>query len=605
MKKLFLLLLILFMLVGCDDEQKTQPVEKTLEDYMETIAIPNETKDNLNLEESYTFDDQNIIAIWESNNPDIISNQGVVERDLEEHLVTLKLILSNGNEIKEKEFTVKVLPLTIEEYLQEALDKIEMPLETKNNLNLRNRIVHKSISNTITWTTNKPDVLSNSGEVGLLVNDEEVLLTASITYQNITKTKNFSIKVLSLSTEEKVSYIFDHLDIPNMTAKDITLPTSFPFGFTGVWTSSDSNIISNDGIINKNLQGQKQVTLTLTLSNNERRTFEIMISNTNHLIKDESFLGTKTNTTITNKQLVLEDGKLEGTYESEVIYTLDFSSAVASWAALTSQEATVELEVRVLVNDNWSKYFSYGQWGLGLKNSVTNQNDSIAKLSTDEIIISNSKLANALQFRVTLNRTSLSSDLPKVNLLVAALEIPNYSYPVDISNLKQTVDYAVPTLYQHDVPSIGNVICSPTSSTMLLKYKGHDFTNEDTLEHRYIANLFYDNGDFQAYGNWVYNTVGISSFGEISYVQRMYSYQELIKHLAEVGPVAASIKGTVVLENANSYYTNGHLIVVRGYRFDGDQLYIIVNDPNVKNVHDEMTVEAFMNVWRNICYIVE
>jgi hypothetical protein len=107
------------------------------------------------------------------------------------------------------------------------------------------------------------------------------------------------------------------------------------------------------------------------------------------------------------------------------------------------------------------------------------------------------------------------------------------------------------------------------------------------------------------YGNWVYNTVGMSAFDEVSYVKRMYSYQELIHHLATVGPIAASVKGTMIGELVKTWTTSGHLIVIRGYRWEGSQLYILANDPNLSSVYEEYKVENFMNVWRNVAYIIE
>ena len=35
------------------------------------------------------------------------------------------------------------------------------------------------------------------------------------------------------------------------------------------------------------------------------------------------------------------------------------------------------------------------------------------------------------------------------------------------------------------------------------------------------------------YGNWVFNTVGMSSFNEKAYVGMMYSFEELMRHLVK------------------------------------------------------------------------
>lgn len=108
--------------------------------------------------------------------------------------------------------------------------------------------------------------------------------------------------------------------------------------------------------------------------------------------------------------------------------------------------------------------------------------------------------------------------------------------------MPKEVVYDVPKLYQGAVPVIGNSICSATSTTMLLKYHGFHFSSFDAeYEHRYIASIVRDYGN-NIYGNWVYNTVTMGGYGLNSYVARMYSVDELIYHLAHVGPVALSVK---------------------------------------------------------------
>ena len=146
---------------------------------------------------------------------------------------------------------------------------------------------------------------------------------------------------------------------------------------------------------------------------------------------------------------------------------------------------------------------------------------------------------------------------------------------------------------------------------MLLKYKGLSFADKDEYEHRYIANLVVDHSN-DIFGNWVYNTVTMGAFGLTSYVKRLYSWEELKWHLANVGPVGASIAGNAVL-----YTTGGHLIVARGYREVNGQTYVICNDPNINDrfgndangnpyfVYYEFPLDVFMNFWRGVIYVVE
>lgn len=315
---------------------------------------------------------------------------------------------------------------------------------------------------------------------------------------------------------------------------------------------------------------------------------------------------------IIDDKLVLDQDHLEGSYESEIIETASFTKMVGSWAATSSKDGTVELQVRVMVDGQWSKYLSYEPWGLGKSNSSINASDHIAKIAIDEIIILNDRKAQKFQYKVILQRLDIDTPSPKLELVSFALTIPDYTYKPNIDDLPDFINYEVPMLNQQSVLNIGNHICSPTSAAMILLYKGIDLHLEDDLPHRYLAHLFKDDGA-NIYGNWVFNTVGISSYHQRAYVGIMYSFEELMRHLVKVGPVVASVSGDMGL-----YKTNGHLIVIRGYRItENNDIFVLVNDPNINsrfgNDHEgnslfvsyEYPLETFMNTWKKIVYIVE
>jgi len=314
---------------------------------------------------------------------------------------------------------------------------------------------------------------------------------------------------------------------------------------------------------------------------------------------------------LNNGRIELADSLVIGMVQSPEFEATPFKSLVGSWAAISSANATVELQVRVRVDGSWSKYFSYKPWGLSLNNASVNDSDLLARLSIDEVLIKDAKLADAFQYKLFLRRNHATTPSPSVSLVSFALDIPNNSYE-EVMNDLLFFDHDVPMLNQQQVPTIGSSICSPTSSTMLLQYKGLSFSDHDELEHRYMAGILRDYGA-RIYGNWVFNTVGMSAYGFDSYVGRMVSFEELKNHLIHIGPVAASISGNVGL-----YTTSGHLIVVRGFRIAPDgSTTVLVNDPNINArfgndsegnplfVYYEFPLSVFMNVWKGIVYIIE
>lgn len=415
----------------------------------------------------------------------------------------------------------------------------------------------------------------------------------------------------------------EEIVISSTVTSNITLPTSLKYGVSASWTSSNEAVISNKGIVNFKDQ-EVDLILTVKLNVGEKsmekqfsvHTLAKKKMNLHYFVERANEFNKKNlnNLELKNGKICLKDGEVYGFYDSEIYETLNFGELVGSFAAVTSKICTCELLVKVKVGNSWSKYFTYGIWGLGRNNLYYNQNDTMARMDTDEILVS-TKDGCAYQYRIILRRDSVDVASPELSLVAITMRIEdsNYKYDVDVSNLPDFVDYDVPKVNQNVVPEIGGVICSPTTSTMLLKWKGLDFSSYDQYENRYIAGLVADRGhNNPTYGNWVYNTVTMSAFGFDAYVKHMTSWEELKWHLANVGPVGASIKGDAVL-----YTTGGHLIVVRGYRVVGNTTYVICNDPNInqrfgndKNgnpyfVYYEFPLNVFLNFWRKTTYIIE
>lgn len=305
---------------------------------------------------------------------------------------------------------------------------------------------------------------------------------------------------------------------------------------------------------------------------------------------------------IKNNKLSLKDGITEAIYHSNEIKILPSRKIVASWGALTSVDATVELKVRLYVNGTWSDAVSYGEWGFGRKNGAHPQEDELMKLVEDEMIVLNDQLATSLKYEAILRRKNQNAESPKLNFVTFALEIPNYSYEIDKNLLQKEVIHDVPRLCQLVVPEIGNSICSPTSITMQLKYHGFNFEKYDEFEHRYIARISRDYGN-EIFGNWVYCTVTAASFDLEAYVARMYSIGELLLHLND-GPVALSVRGRMI-SNEKDYTTKGHLLLAIGYKYVDDKLYILCNDPNVNNVYCEYSEDIIRDTWRYVAYVIK
>ena len=414
-------------------------------------------------------------------------------------------------------------------------------------------------------------------------------------------------------SEAEVNEVLNSIVMPNIIHDDMFLQTKLDKNLTATWTSANTSLISNSGVVNKSISTPTKTTLTVAVSVGDEtftKEFNVIVQPKSHFIMDNLFDNGKMENVMVNSEgkLVLKSGYTTGTFYSGEFACSTFSSLVGTWIASSSTTATCELLVSLKVNGSYSSYVTYGKWGLGLQNACNDQTYSTVKMSTDEVVAVGAN-ATAFKYKIILRRSGTSYASPEVSAVTFALNLVSKTYDVNSSMLTGKKIYDVPKLYQHDVPSIGGIICSVTSSTMLLLYKGHDFSSKDSLPHRYTAALFKDYGN-NIYGNWVYCCVGMSSYGEKAYVKRFMNTNEFLYSIQEVGPMAASIKGTVYYYNMttgvnSSYTTAGHLLVVTGYEISGSTTYIYINDPNVKGVSIRMTLPNFLNIWRNVSYIVE
>ena len=305
--------------------------------------------------------------------------------------------------------------------------------------------------------------------------------------------------------------------------------------------------------------------------------------------------------------IVLKDGHNEGFIESKIINTDNFDKLVCSWVALTDKTRTVEVMVKVLVDGVWSKYLTYGAWGLGRENYYYDDADEDVRIYVDEVLVKNNKKGNAIQYKVILRKEQEQS--PVLRNICVMMHVDHIEYTLPDCYLPGVVEYAVPRLNQNIVPVIGHEMCSATTTAMLLKFHGFDFKEYDEeFEHRYVASLVADPGhNNPTFGNWAFNTAVMGAYGLKSYVAGMASWEELKYHLAKVGPVGASIRG-----ETGVYKTGGHLLVVVGYKEVDGKTFVICNDPNINSrfgeglfVRYEYPLETFMNFWRNVAYIVK
>ena len=253
------------------------------------------------------------------------------------------------------------------------------------------------------------------------------------------------------------------------------------------------------------------------------------------------------------------------TETSRAFYTpFNFDSLVLSVNFRTAPDACVLAEVQVCVNQKWSPFFKLGLFAHHIYTGFPPQTNEFGEVKTDELILS--QPAQAYRYRVRLygeaevlllgisaTKTPFTFDQP------TAEKLPEGERSISVFPCSQMVQNSPDK----------RRICSPVSVYMALKSLGFS-VSLDTL----LARVFDQSAGI--YGNWLFNTVGASSFGAQSFFRRFSSLRELGELLTAHSLVIASIafeKGE--LTGAPLERTDGHLVLVHGWK-DGR---VLVADP--------------------------
>ena len=296
------------------------------------------------------------------------------------------------------------------------------------------------------------------------------------------------------------------------------------------------------------------------------------------------------------------------------------SQLVASWSATTPGDSWVEVAVRGRTGDGTrSSWDVLARWtsgdGYTRRTTVSGQSDDLASVNVDTWVASQSAGLASYQLRVELmRRTGATTKSPSVDTIGAmASRLPSGSVATSRPGVARGVVLDVPRYSQMahrgHYPRWGGggeAWCSPTSTSMVLGYydalpaastyawvpAGHTDPWVDEA-----ARSTYD-AAYQGTGNWPFNTAYAAPLAGHAFVTRLRSLREAELFIAAGIPVVASISfGSGELSGAPISASNGHLVVIVGFRDNGN---VVVNDPaastraGVRRTYDR---GQFENAW--------
>jgi len=293
-----------------------------------------------------------------------------------------------------------------------------------------------------------------------------------------------------------------------------------------------------------------------------------------------------------------------------------FDELIASFNVTTPTATGAVLEMRVLQAGVWSPWVYMQCWGKTLASPGRVTQWDGGRLKVDTLMLD--KPATRYQARVTLVSFAFEKGAPKPSIRRLStcysgvvndaqqrthlLSDANPSTQPSAGNWMRDLDVPFRAQGEDTIPKpLQKLICSPTSTSMVLSFYG---TDRPTLDN---ASAIYD-PVYGLFGNW---GRAISRAGEVgldAYLTRFRNWDRVHAMIARGIPVIASIrfnKGEVKGFLYES--TRGHLLVIRGFKANGD---VIVNDPARKAKGNGVVYPAdqFAKAWFDhggVAYVIQ
>jgi hypothetical protein len=302
-------------------------------------------------------------------------------------------------------------------------------------------------------------------------------------------------------------------------------------------------------------------------------------------------------------------------------------SLIPSWNATAPKGSWIRVLVRVRSGSTIGSWDSVARWAASTTSikraSDTSQGDDLARLSTDTIAANSGKSFSGWQIRVQLMRPGGTMDMPTVYAIGGvAASYTTRSASTSATTMTATKELAVPRysqmIHRGEYPQWGGggeAWCSPTSTTMVMRYFGAgpskasyswspyadsvvDHAARETFDHAYDGT-----------GNWPFNTAYAGRYSLDAFVTRLHSLRDAEAFIKAGIPLVVSVAfGRGGLDGAPISSTPGHLLVIRGFTSGGS---VIANDPagsansKVRRVYKRAQLEkAWLGGSGGVVYVI-
>ncbi len=262
------------------------------------------------------------------------------------------------------------------------------------------------------------------------------------------------------------------------------------------------------------------------------------------------------------------------------VYETDFpiTEVLPSWNVDAPPLTGVKFFVRSrdARSSDWSPWLYIGSWGKTLPADKNNAAFEHGKVKIDYLVLD--RPADALQLRAVLQSFEVDGPTrPTIHKLTAVysgiVKDPGrrdeLTEQVSIDGpWARTLD--VPFVPQSDTPkALWSRVCSPTATTMILRYQG----SEEPLLDNVLGIYDPETGIF---GNWGRAVAYAGQLGYDAHLARVRTWDQVKAYIAQGQPIAISIRfesGTFPSNLMDQTY--GHIVVIRGLTEQG---HAVMND---------------------------
>jgi len=280
---------------------------------------------------------------------------------------------------------------------------------------------------------------------------------------------------------------------------------------------------------------------------------------------------------------------------AEVVAPRPFTEVIASWEATTPGGSWMEVTVQPDSTEGQAFVMAHWDESGERRSSIKDQKFEAGRVDTDTLVLAQATTRLIVRVKMQPGPADAVGDLKWLSL---SLTRPEPGESPQRASRKSVWGTAMEPVRraQNSYPG-GNVLCSPTSVSMVLAYWA-SVTKDATIDA--------DVPEVQAgvtdpawggTGNWSFNAAFATRRPNMrAYVTRLRDVRDLEEWIAAKVPVVTSISYALLKGEEKKRANDGHLVVLVGFAENGDPIF---NDPGRAVVRMQYKRADFIKAWKN------